>query len=165
MSVCDWSSEVCSSDPSLTYQITAGSLVSGDGFSGGLVRAAGESVGLYDITQGSLSAGGNYDLSFHGAKLEMTRGPIEVPADAQTKVYGHADPSLTYQITAGSLVSGDGFRSEERRVGEESVGRCEMNQGSLSAGGNYDLSFHGAKLEITKRPIEVTADAHTKDEG
>src|SRR5438132_14054927 len=98
MSVCDWSSEVCSSDPSLTYQITAGSLVSGDGFSGGLVRAAGESVGLYDITQGSLSAGGNYDLSFDGAKLEITKRPRSEERGVGKEGEAHADRSWSNRI-------------------------------------------------------------------
>src|SRR5262249_33536995 len=48
------------SDPSLTYHITAGSLFGSDSFTGTLSRLAGESVvgGPYAISQGTLSAGG-----------------------------------------------------------------------------------------------------------
>jgi hypothetical protein len=42
-------------DPGLTYQITSGSLVAGDNFSGGLTRIAGENVGTYAIQQGTLA--------------------------------------------------------------------------------------------------------------
>jgi len=35
--------------------------------------------------------------------------PITVTADAKSKTYGDADPALTYQITSGSLVTGDSF--------------------------------------------------------
>ncbi len=42
-------------DPALTYQITSGALVNGDSFTGGLVRAPGENVGSYAISQGTLA--------------------------------------------------------------------------------------------------------------
>ena len=45
-------------DPALTYQITSGSLVGGDTFSGTLSREAGENVGTYDIQQGTLALSG-----------------------------------------------------------------------------------------------------------
>ncbi|MES2444002.1 MAG: YDG domain-containing protein [Pseudomonadota bacterium] len=56
-------------DPALTYQVTAGSLVSGDAFSGALTRAAGEAPGSYAITQGTLTAGSNYKLTFQAGTL------------------------------------------------------------------------------------------------
>ena len=42
-------------DPALTYQITSGSLVGSDAFTGALTRAAGEDVGSYAIEQGTLA--------------------------------------------------------------------------------------------------------------
>ena len=56
-------------DPALNYSVTSGSLVSGDGLSGSLTRAAGETVAAspYAIQRGTLTAGGNYDLTFVGA--------------------------------------------------------------------------------------------------
>ena len=50
-------------DPPLTYEITTGSLVNGDTFSGSLTRDEGESVGAYPILQGTLTAGDNYSLT------------------------------------------------------------------------------------------------------
>jgi hypothetical protein len=96
-------------DPALTYQVTTGSLVAGDSFSGSLTRLAGEDVGSYAIQQGSLALGGNYTLSFVGANLSITARAITVTADSKTKTYGGADPALTYQVTTGSLVGGDSF--------------------------------------------------------
>ena len=54
-------------DPELTYRTIAGSLVGSDAFTGGLAREAGEGVGSYDIQQGTLALGGNYNLTFVGA--------------------------------------------------------------------------------------------------
>ncbi|MBN7803736.1 hypothetical protein J0A67_22980, partial [Algoriphagus aestuariicola] len=67
---------------------------------GALGRDAGEDVGNYAITQGTLALSSNYDLSFVEGNLEITVREIEVTADDQTKVYGEADPALTYQVTS-----------------------------------------------------------------
>src|SRR5439155_10345528 len=50
------------SDPPLTYQITSSSLVNSDSFSGALTRDSGESVGQYNILQGTLTLSTNYTL-------------------------------------------------------------------------------------------------------
>ncbi len=49
-----------------------GALVGGDSLSGSLTRAAGANVGVYAIQQGSLTAGGNYALTYAGANLSIT---------------------------------------------------------------------------------------------
>ena len=152
-------------DPALTYQITSGSLVSGDAFTGSLSRTAGENVGAYPINQGTLTAGGNYNLSYVGANLTIGQRNITVTADAKSKAYGNADPALTYQITSGSLVSGDAFTGSLSRTAGENVGAYPINQGTLTAGGNYNLSYVGANLTIGQRSITVTADAKSKAYG
>ncbi len=65
-----------------------------------LSRVAGENVGVYGINQGDLALNsGNYDLSYQGNNLTITKALLNVIADAKTKVYGDADPSLTYQVS------------------------------------------------------------------
>jgi hypothetical protein len=56
-------------DPPLTYQITSGSLIGSDAFTGSLSREPGENPGEYNINQGSLSLSSNYELTFNRAKL------------------------------------------------------------------------------------------------
>ncbi|KGO82073.1 hypothetical protein Q762_05085, partial [Flavobacterium cauense R2A-7] len=152
-------------DPTFTYQITQGSLAFSDAFSGNLSRVSGENVGPYGITQGSLTLGANYDLSFVGADLTIGQRAIEVTADAKSKTYGDADPTFTYQITQGSLAFSDAFSGSLSRVSGENVGPYGITQGSLTLGANYDLSFVGADLTIGQRAIEVTADAKSKTYG
>ncbi|OTH08371.1 hemagglutination protein [Pseudomonas aeruginosa] len=158
-------------DPSLTYQVsglkngdTAGSILTG-----GLNRAAGENVGVYGINQGDLALNsGNYDLSYQGNNLTITKALLNVIADAKTKVYGDADPSLTYQVSglkngdsAGSILTGG-----LNRVAGENVGVYGINQGDLALNsGNYDLSYQGNNLTITKALLNVIADAKTKVYG
>jgi hypothetical protein len=152
-------------DPALTYQITSGSLRPGDSLSGSLSRVAGENVGSYAIQQGTLSAGSNYSLTFVGANFTITPRPLTVTADAKSKVYGDPDPSLTYQITSGSLRPGDSLSGSLSRVAGENVGSYAIQQGTLSAGSNYSLTFVGANFTITPRLLTVTADNKTKVYG
>ena len=58
-------------DPALTYQITSGSLVAGDAFTGALARSAGEAPGTYPILQGTLALSNNYVLTYVGANLTI----------------------------------------------------------------------------------------------
>ncbi|QYG40930.1 two-partner secretion system adhesin CdrA [Pseudomonas aeruginosa] len=158
-------------DPSLTYQVSG--LKNGDSagsiLTGGLNRVAGENVGVYGINQGDLALNsGNYDLSYQGNNLTITKALLNVIADAKTKVYGDADPSLTYQVSglkngdsAGSILTGG-----LNRVAGENVGVYGINQGDLALNsGNYDLSYQGNNLTITKALLNVIADAKTKVYG
>ncbi|WP_299108855.1 MBG domain-containing protein, partial [uncultured Tenacibaculum sp.] len=106
-------------DPALTYQITTGNLVGSDAFTGSLTRVSGESVGAYAINQGSLALNSNYTLTYVSNNLTIGKRVIEITADAKTKVYGETDPTLTYQITSGSLVGGDTFTGNLTRVSGE----------------------------------------------
>ena len=145
-------------DPVFSYAV-APALVAGDSFAGELSRTVGEDVGLYAITQGTLTAGANYDLSFVSNDFSITQKPITVTADAgQTKVYGEADPVFTYTVTP-ALVAGDSFSGELNREAGEDAGLYAINQGTLTAGANYDLSFVSSDFSITQKPITVTADA------
>ncbi|HCF3552573.1 two-partner secretion system adhesin CdrA [Pseudomonas aeruginosa] len=160
-------------DPSLTYQVsglkngdTAGAVLNG----GGLVRVSGENVGNYAIQQGGLGlVSGNYDLAYQGNNLTITKALLSVIADGKTKVYGDADPALTYQVsglkngdTAGAVLNGGSLS----RVAGENVGTYGINQGGLGlVSANYDLSYQGNNLTITKALLNVIADAKTKVYG
>lgn len=67
----DQSKNYGDADPELTSQITSGSLVNGDEFTGLLSRDTGEDVGTYAITQGTLALSSNYALTFVPATLTI----------------------------------------------------------------------------------------------
>ncbi len=75
----DQSKTVGDADPALTY--AASGLVNGDALSGSLSRDPGEAPGRYAITQGTLSASGNYDMRFEGATLTIGEKPVSVQPD------------------------------------------------------------------------------------
>src|SRR5439155_1183327 len=129
------------SDPALTYQISKGSLAYSDHFTGSLDRAAGQDVGEYAITQGTVALISNYTLTFVGAKLTIGKRSVEVSADAQSKVYGEDDPALGYQITKGSLAYSDHFTGSLDRAPGQNVGAYNITKGSLTLGDNYDLTY------------------------
>ncbi|RKD92121.1 MBG domain-containing protein [Mangrovibacterium diazotrophicum] len=146
------------SDPTFTYSVSP-ALVSGDNFSGGLTRAAGEDVDTYAIAQGTLTAGSNYDLTFVADNFAITQKAITVTADAdQSKVYGEIDPTLTYSV-APALVTGDSFSGALTRAAGEDVDSYAIAQGTLTAGSNYDLTFVADNFSITQKAITVTANA------
>jgi hypothetical protein len=137
-------------DPELTYKVTSGSLVNGDGFSGALTRDPGESVlgSPYAIKRGTLTAGGNYDLTFVGANLAITARAITVTAADKTKVLGAADPQFTYSITSGSLAAGDALSGNLTRDAGDTIGSYAIKQGTLTADPNYNLTFVNGTLKI-----------------
>ena len=153
------------SDPRLSYKITAGGLVGSDAFTGSLVRDAGESAGTYIIRQGTLTAGSNYMLSFTGASLIIETAKIAIKADSKSKIYGDPDPPLTFTITSGAMVSGDPIKVEMFRETGEDVGIYAISQGTLELSNNYNLQFSGAEFDITPRPVIVTANSRKKVAG
>src|SRR5207253_88260 len=138
---------------------------------GGLTRASGESVAgsPYAISQGSLAADSNYTISFTGNTLSITPATLTVTANHQSKVYGSADPTLTYvdsgyqfSDTRATVLTGG-----LTRAGGESVAGSPyaIGQGSLVADSNYTISFTGNTLSITPATLTVTADHQSKVYG
>src|SRR5690606_16216202 len=88
-------------DPAFTYAVSG--LQNNDKESvleGALSRELGEAVGDYKLSQGSLTAGANYSLVFHGDYFTVTPAALTITADAgQQKVYGEADPAFTYAVS------------------------------------------------------------------
>ncbi|MFV3130315.1 MBG domain-containing protein [Niveispirillum sp. KHB5.9] len=148
-------------DPALTYGVTG--LVAGDSLSGTLTRASGRDAGTYAISQGSLSAGPNYNVTFQGGTLTITPAPLTITAASATKVYGTDDPALTYSVSG--LLAGDSLSGALERAGGRDVGTYAITRGSLDAGANYTVGFQGGTLTITPAALTITAASVTKVYG
>ncbi len=140
----------------------------------------GEQVGGYAITQGTLTADGNYTMSFTGGTLAITPATLTVTANTQTKVYGTSDPSLTDSVaglvnttvdgvpiddTAASVLTGSLARAQARTLAGEQAGSYAIAQGTLASDSNYTMHFTGSTLSITPAPLTVTASPQTKVYG
>jgi hypothetical protein len=143
-------------DPALTYQITSGSLNSGESFVGSLNRVAGENVATYAIQKGTLALNSGRTVNFTSANLTISRLGVTVTANAQTKRQGDADPVLTYVsnpavgtvLANGQIIS---FTGSLTRVSGESRGTYDILIGSLN-NSNYIITFTpGVHLTIVRR--------------
>lgn len=157
--------------PTLSY--TYSGLINGDTsavFTGNLMTTAtSESVvGIYGITQGNLSAGSNYAITFNNGTLTVTPATINVTASNSTKSYGGAIPALNYSYSG--LVNGDtssiftGGLSTSAST-SSGVGNYNITQGSLSAGNNYSIIYTNGTLSVTPATLSVSANNLTKTFG
>ncbi|MDD3860170.1 MAG: MBG domain-containing protein, partial [Bacteroidales bacterium] len=145
-------------DPELTFTVVP-SLVNGDSYTGNLTRIEGEEIGLYEILQGDLSVGSNYELTFYFDNFEVTAKTITVTVNSgQSKIYGESNPVYTYSVSP-ALVEGDSFSGVLTRESGEDFGFYEILQGSLDLNSNYDLIFVSDDFEIIKKTITVTVTA------
>ena len=88
-------------EPELTYTLSE-ELIAGNKVVGSLTRTAGETVGTYAVTRGTLSFGDNYEVNFIDGSLTISNfnhAELKDPATS-IKVSGYFDPSSTVKVTA-----------------------------------------------------------------
>ncbi|MGA7803879.1 MBG domain-containing protein, partial [Bradyrhizobium sp.] len=142
-------------NPALSYAIGGSGLVNGDSLSGSLASGAtvATGVGSYGITQGSVAASSNYALSYTGANLTITARPLTVTADAQSRVYGDANPALTYTVGPLGLVNGDTLAGNLSTDATpiSVAGTYAITQGTLinALNPNYAIAYVGATLAVS----------------
>ena len=149
-------------DPAPFIYTFAPALEGTDVITGLLGRVAGENVGNYAYTIGTLTAGTNYSLSVAAApEFSITTKAIVVTANAgQTKVFGNSDPGTYTYTYAPALIGADVISGAMGRVLGENVGNYAYTIGTLTAGSNYSLSVAAApEFSITPKPIVITAHA------
>jgi hypothetical protein len=155
-------------DPTLTYQITSGSLVGSDAFSGALARTAGEDVGTHAITQGSLALNANYAITYISNNLTITPLDLIITADNKSAHTNASDPIFTFSTSR--FVGSDTFiTSPLCSVPEEphtAEGTYSIICSGADAGSNYIISYFNGILIVTDKIIlTVTADDTTNTYG
>lgn len=143
-------------DPTLTYTIQG--LRNSDTaavIQGTLARLTGESVGTYPINIGSISTA-NYNIDFVAGNLIITTAPLTVTAHEKTKVYGSADPVLSFSVTGYKNGDGNSVLSGSitREIGEN-VGVYAITRGTLAVTSNYQLVVVHSNLTITKADLTI----------
>jgi hypothetical protein len=128
-------------------------------FSGALAHSGGENQNVvgaqpvpYTITQGTLVANSNYNISaFSGNNLTITQASLTVKANSPNKILGTNDPLLTYMVsglrfsdTEAATLSG----ALSRETGDI-IGSYAITQGSLALlSSNYSMNFVPGTLRI-----------------
>ena len=115
-------------------------------------------VGAYPFT---ITATNPYGANSQNFTLTVKPLPITVTAAAVSKVYGAADPALTYSVTSGTLAAGDSLSGSLSRAVGSNVGSYAISQGTLASSSNYTLTFVAGTLSITSAPLTVTANNAT----
>ena len=142
-------------DPALTYTVVG--LEDGDKMTGGLTRETGRNVGAYAITQGTLSAGNNYDITYTGATFTVTKRPLTVTAIYHSKEEGKKDPELTY--TVKGLAYDDEISVTLTREPGEAVGSYAITA-EIDAGDNYDVTYVSNTLRIRSKYCPLCGEVH-----
>ena len=151
--------------PALAYTYTG--LVNGNAsatFTGGLATSATSSsnVGAYAITEGTLTATGNYTIgAFNAGTVTVNPASLVVTATNESMTYGGSVPALAYTYTG--LVNGNTsatFTGGLATTGTSTsgVGSYPITQGTLAAAGNYKIvAFSPGTLTVSPAPLTVTA--------
>jgi hypothetical protein len=129
------------------------------GLSNGFGIDAATAAGRYGLVVVGALSNGNYTVAARTPGIwQVDPRPLTLTADAQSRVYGDADPALTYRIGGLGLVNGDrlggGLASDADAA--SGIGRYAIGQGSLAASANYALTYQGAELTVTPRPVTLT---------
>ncbi|NBU06858.1 MAG: hypothetical protein EBT38_04130, partial [Acidimicrobiia bacterium] len=149
-----------SGDGAVTYAVTDTG-TAGCSITGNTLTTTGGNGTTCTVTV-TKAASTNYLLASSSATtVTVGRRAITITAASKTKIYGDADPELTYTITTGALVGSDELNGSLTRATGENVGTREIQIGTL-AHPNYDITYVPANLTISKRPITLTAANKTK---
>jgi filamentous hemagglutinin family protein len=153
-------------NPALTQTVSG--LVNGDTMTGALTTVADATshVGSYAINQGSLVASANYTIVFNPGTLSVNARPVTVTADAASRLYGDANPALTF--TTSSLGAGTALTGSlaTTATAASDVGSYAITGGSLlTANSDYAITYNGAALTIAARPVTVMADSASRIYG
>jgi hypothetical protein len=161
--------------PNLTYVLSG--LKNGDVVSGALATTAtayngsagsASNVGAYPITQGTLTAGSNYTVSYTGANLNVTPAALTIAANNQSTVYGTPTNLGTTAFTSTGLLNGDSITGVSLLANGNAATSATTNAGaatisaSLASGtrlSNYIISYVPAILTVAQKPISVVANS------
>ena len=144
-------------------QILATSGVTGSAY-GSTTATAASSIGPYTITASASGlTSNNYQFATVNGTLTVNPRPITVTADAKTKVYGSANPALTYAVAADGVGTSRGLYGSDVLSGALSVnagtatavGNVAIAQNTVS-NTNYAIAYVAGNLSITPATLSVT---------
>ncbi len=154
------------SDPALTY--TTLNLVSGDILSGEIERVAGESVGTYEIRQGTLNHS-QYNIYFTDAVFSILQDQIVIKSKSSSKIFGDADPELETKVLYGELKQGEYIiaqREEGENAGVYSINSVKIySEDGVDISNNYIIIHIEGEFTVTKKSLKVFADAVSVEYG
>jgi MBG domain-containing protein/Big-like domain-containing protein len=160
-------------NPALTGKVTG--IKNGDNLLDTYTTAADakSGVGTYAINAHVAAGAGadlaNYDINLVSGTMTVTKAPLTVQADDQTKVYGDDNPALTGKVTGTR--NGDNLLDTYTTAADATSGvgsyaiDAQVAAGQGADLGNYQVQLVDGTLSVTKAPLTVQADDQTKVYG
>ncbi|MFD2556012.1 MBG domain-containing protein, partial [Sphingobacterium tabacisoli] len=155
--------------PTLTYSYNG--LVNGDikvttGPTIATTATLASVAGTYPITL-SGGADANYEITLANGTLTVDKAPLSITADAKSKVYGAAVPTLTYSYNG--LVNGDTKVATVPTIATTVTVASATGTYPITLNGgtdaNYEITLANGTLTVDKAPLSITADAKSKVYG
>ncbi|HYK77669.1 MAG TPA: Ig-like domain-containing protein, partial [Daejeonella sp.] len=125
-------------------------------------------VGKYAISIDSAKSE-NYDITFIGGELEITKAKLLVKAEDKSRKYGEADPEFTFVYNG--FITGD----DETVLSTKPKGSTTANSSSpvgnydiLASGAvadNYEIEYENGVLSIEKTILIITAEDKIRNFG
>jgi len=111
----------------------------------------------------------NYDFTYVADDFTVTKANLTVTADAKTKVYGEANPVLTFLYSGwvNGVETIDAAPSITTTVDGTTIVGTYTDAITLSGGldNNYTFSFVAGAMDVTKAILTATAEPKTKAYG
>lgn len=115
------------------------------------------------------TAVGNYVLASTAftATAAITHRAITVSANDLSRIYGDANPALTWTVGGMGLVNSDALTGSLATTAglTSNVGGYAIDQGTFAASGNYAMTFNAGALSVTPRAITVSANDQSRLQG
>ena len=120
---------------------------------GTAATASGLSAGTYIVTVTDANSNQTTQIFTITDQIPVT----VTAASSQSKVYGQNDPVFNFTVVP-NLLAGDTFTGSLARESGENAGSYGINQGTLSAGDKYLITYAGSNFNITKADQVITWD-------
>ena len=135
----------------------------------------GKTVTISDLAL-SGSKADNYELASSGQQTsttaDITAKALTIKADNDSKVYdGTTHTKNSYRITSGELADGDTIGSVIVTGSQKYAGSSDnipsavviKNSSDEDVTSNYNITYTNGTIEVTKKPLTITADSDTKE--
>lgn len=159
-----------------SYSVTSGELADGDTIESVTVTGSQKYAGSSDNVPSAAviknSSGvdvtSNYNITYTNGTLTVTKKPLTITADSDTKVYD-TTPLTKNNYTNTALAAGDTIESVTVAGSQTAVGESAnkpsaavIKNGNEDVTANYDITYVNGTLKVTKKVVTITAKSDTK---
>ena len=118
--------------------------------------------GTYEVTVSGAEAE-NYEISYVAGTLTITNAdPITVTVKNVSRQYGEANPTFEYTVEGGTLDGTPDISCSATEKSDVGMYDITITKGSVK---NYNVSFVGGTLTVTKAPLTISGGTYSIKQG